>query len=84
MLYPFYFDDTYILILAAAAFSMWSSWRVNSTYNEYYKVQSRTGVTAAEAARLILENNGIYDVQVIHIAGNLTDHYNPGKNAHVP
>ncbi len=79
MLYPFYFDDTYILILAAAAFSMWASWRVNSTYNEYYKVQSRKGVTAAEAARLILENNGIYDVQILRTQGRLTDRFVPSK-----
>ena len=36
-------------------------------------------MTGKEAAEQILRRNGIYDVQVIHIPGNLTDHYNPGK-----
>ena len=42
-------------------------------------MRSHTGMTGREAAEQILRRNGIYDVQVIHIAGNLTDHYNPGN-----
>ena len=43
------------------------------------RVRSHSGMTGKEAAERILRRNGIYDVQVIHIPGNLTDHYNPGK-----
>ena len=52
---------------------------MNSVFSRYSGVRSRLGLTGREAAEQILHRNGIYDVQVIHISGNLTDHYNPGK-----
>lgn len=48
-------------------------------FSQYSTVRSHSGMTGREAAEQILRRNGIYDVQVIHIPGNLTDHYNPGK-----
>ncbi len=81
MFYPFYyyFDRTYILIIIAAVFSMWASYRVQSTYTKYSRVASRTGITAGEAARRILANNGIFDVTIRRTAGKLTDRYVPAK-----
>lgn len=73
----FFYDATYILVLIGALLSMWASARVNSTYKKYAKVRSMSGLTGAEAARRILQGAGIYDVQVEHIGGNLTDHYDP-------
>lgn len=78
MLY-YYYDWTYILVLVGAVICMAASARVKSTFNRYSTVRSRSGVTGREAAEQILRRNGIYDVQVIHIPGNLTDHYNPSK-----
>ncbi len=78
MLY-YYYDWTYILILIGAAICIAASARVNSVFSKYSRVRSHSGLTGREAAEQILHRNGIYDVQVIHIAGNLTDHYNPGK-----
>ncbi len=72
-----YYDPTYILVLVGAVLSLWASARVNSTYRKYAKVRSRLGLTGAEAARRILSSAGIYDVRVEHIAGSLTDHYDP-------
>lgn len=78
MLY-YYYDWTYILVLIGAAICIAASARVNSVFSKYSRVRSHSGLTGREAAEQILHRNGIYDVQVIHIAGNLTDHYNPGK-----
>nr|WP_294493318.1 zinc metallopeptidase [uncultured Mediterraneibacter sp.] len=75
----YYYDWTYILVLIGAVICIAASGRVNSVFSRYSRVGSRTGLTGREAAEQILRRNGIYDVQVIHIPGNLTDHYNPGK-----
>ena len=78
MLYYFY-DWTYILVIIGAVISLAASARVNRVFTQYSTVRSHSGMTGREAAEQILHRNGIYDVQVIHIPGNLTDHYNPGK-----
>lgn len=75
--YYYYYDPTYILVIIAAVFSMWASFKVRSTFNRYSKERSQTGMTGAQAAKMILENNGIYDVTVEHIRGSLTDHFDP-------
>lgn len=75
--YGYGIDPTMILVLIGALLSMWASSRVNSTYARYAKVQSRTGMTGAEAALRILHSQGIYDVTVQQVAGHLTDHYDP-------
>lgn len=77
MLYGFYFDPTYILIIIGAVLCMVASAHVNSTFRKYSKVASNSGMTGAEAAARILESQGIYDVTIQHIGGELTDNYNP-------
>ena len=71
------FDPTYLLVLAGAVLSMMASAKVKSTYARYARVGSRTGMTGADAARRILDSQGIYDVSVQQVAGELTDHYDP-------
>ena len=75
----YYYDWTYLLVLIGAVICIAASGRVNRTFARYSRVASHSGMTGKEAAEQILRRNGIYDVQVIHIPGNLTDHYNPGK-----
>ena len=76
--YGYYgFDWTYILVLVGAVLSLLASAKVNSTFNKYKRIRSATGMTGAEAAERILHQNGIYDVGIEHISGNLTDHYDP-------
>ncbi|MGN0373122.1 MAG: zinc metallopeptidase [Enterocloster sp.] len=77
--YPmgYYFDPTYFLILIGVVISMMASAKLNSTYARYSGVRSRCGMTGAEAARQLLNSQGIYDVQIRHVTGNLTDHYDP-------
>lgn len=71
------YDSTYILVLIGVAICLFASSRVNSVFRRYSTVRSRSGLTGREAAERILRANGIYDVTVRHIPGNLTDHYDP-------
>ena len=76
--YGFYgLDWTYILVLIGAVLSLIASAKVNSTFNKFNKVRSASGMTGAQAAQRILQQNGIYDVAVEHVSGNLSDHYDP-------
>ena len=75
--YGYYFDWTYILILIAAVISIIAQIRVNTTFKKYSHVASASGITGAQAADRILKSQGIYDVTIRQVAGNLTDHYDP-------
>lgn len=75
--YGYYYDPTYILVLIGLILTMFASFQVNSTYSKYAKVRSMSGMTGAEAAQRILWSAGINDVQIEHISGSLTDHYDP-------
>lgn len=79
MIYPMYymFDPTYILVLIGVILSLMASAKVNSTYQRYARVGSACGMTGAEAARRLLNSQGIYDVTIRPVPGNLTDHYDP-------
>lgn len=76
----FYFDPTYIVLLPALIFAAYAQLKVSSTYNRFSRVDNRNGWTAAEVARRILDSNGLHDVQIQRISGNLTDNYNPSTN----
>ena len=71
------FDPTMILVYIGALLSMWASSKVNSTFQRYSRVRSMTGMTGAEAAKRLLQSQGIYDVTVQPVRGQLTDHYDP-------
>lgn len=73
----YYFDPTWILVIIGAVLSMAASARVNSTFSKYSKIRSMTGMTGAQAASRLLNSQGIYDVQVREVRGQLTDHYDP-------
>ncbi len=79
MYYPMYymFDPTYVLILIGVIISLGASAKLRSTYQRYAGVRSRCGMTGEEAARQLLRSQGIYDVTIRRVHGNLTDHYDP-------
>ena len=79
-LFSMSYTTAYLLCIAAFIFAVVCSINVKSTFNKYDRIASRRGVTAAQAARQILDRNGLYYVQVQRIAGNLTDNYNPKTN----
>lgn len=73
----FMFDPTIFLVLIGVVLSMWASSRVQGTFRRYQQVRSTTGMTGAEAAKRLLQSQGIYDVTVRPVSGQLTDHYDP-------
>ncbi len=76
--YPgFYLDWTYLLIIAGVVLSLWASAGVKSAFRRFSSVPTIRGFSGAQAAQEILHRSGIYDVRVIHIRGNLNDHYDP-------
>lgn len=76
----FYYDWTIILILPVVILSLWAQSNVNSNFKKYSQVYSRIGLTAAEVTRRILDLNGLTNVRIERIAGNLTDNFNPKDN----
>ncbi len=75
--YYYAFDPTYILVIIGVALSMIASMRVKSTFGKYSRVMSCTGLTGAIIADRMLRANGITDVEIRQIPGDLTDNYNP-------
>ncbi len=81
---PYYyygFDWTYIfIVLPCFILALAASSRVNSTFRKYAKQLSSRHITGQEAAQRVLRANGINDVQITRVKGNLTDHYDPKTN----
>ena len=75
----FFLPDRYylLLVLPAILIALWAQLQVKSTFARYSSVSVRGGLTGAEAARRILDANGLQHVAVEPVAGNLTDHYDP-------
>ena len=67
-----------VMVLGAVISGIAALW-VKSSYSKYSKQQSNSGMTGAQVARSILDRNGLTDVPVEPVAGQLTDHYDPGK-----
>lgn len=73
-----FFDTTYLIfVLPALILAMWAQSMVSSTYTKYSSVLSTRGITGAEVADKILKLNGVFDVKIEKISGNLTDHFDP-------
>ncbi|MBQ3161669.1 MAG: zinc metallopeptidase [Oscillospiraceae bacterium] len=75
-----YFDSTYLIVLPAIVFALIAQLMVKSTFQKYSKEKNEYGYTAREVARRILDENGLNNVQIEYIGGNLTDHYDPSAN----
>ncbi|MET3292096.1 UNVERIFIED_CONTAM: Zn-dependent membrane protease YugP [Brevibacillus sp. OAP136] len=72
-----FFHPMDFLILIAFGLSLWAQFRVKGTFNRFAEVPVSTGMTGAEAARRMLDANGLSNIPVEHIPGTLTDHYDP-------
>lgn len=75
--YYYGFDWTYLLLVIGLVLSLVVSGRMKTTASKYSRIQSRCGLTGAQAAQRILSAAGVQGVTIGHISGNLTDHYNP-------
>ena len=82
----FFFDPTYLLFMVPAFLLMAvTSWYVNSAYKKWSQVRAQSGLTGAQAAQRLIssasyataEGQGLRDVRILGIGGNLTDHYDP-------
>lgn len=72
-----YYDSTIWLLLLGIIITIWAQIRVSSAFNKYSKIASRQGMPAYQVARQILDYNGLSNIAIEQVAGNLTDHYDP-------
>lgn len=75
----FFYDWTMLLLIPGILISLWAQARVKSTYETYSRRASACGMTGAQVAQEMLRREGIYDVSVETVRGNLTDHYDPSS-----
>lgn len=78
--YGYYFDPTYVLVIIGFLLTLFASFGVKGTFKKYDKVRSARGITAADAARRILDANGLHNIRIERVSGDLTDHYSPKEN----
>lgn len=68
-----------IILIPAILFTMYAQSKVNSNFRRYSNVRNARNMTGAEAARRMLDANGLRNVQIEQVRGSLTDHYDPRK-----
>lgn len=71
----FFFWD--LFLLPAILVTLYAQWKINSTYNKYSQIPSKKGMTGADVARYILNMNGLHDIPIERVGGQLSDHYDP-------
>ena len=76
----FYWDSTYILVIIGMVLCLGASALVNSTMSRYSRIRNYSGITGAEAARRILNSEGLHNVQIECLASEQGDHYDPRTN----
>ncbi|ASA20660.1 zinc metallopeptidase [Paenibacillus donghaensis] len=67
----------FVLVIIAFLFTLWAQFRVKGTFNKWAKVESSSGMTGYDAARRMLDANGLHDVPIEPVRGSLSDHYDP-------
>ncbi|MBM3324816.1 MAG: zinc metallopeptidase [Calditrichaeota bacterium] len=78
-MFPFMFDPTFIILIPALVLAIWAQTKVRSTYQKFSQVRNRANLTGAQVARRILDSQGLSDIKVEPVEGELTDHYDPRK-----
>ena len=81
MYFPYYFDWTLIILIPAIVLSFWAQAKVSTTFSKYSQVRCSRGYTGADAARKMLNANGLDSVPIYAIQGTLTDHFDPRNNS---
>ncbi|SCH13317.1 MULTISPECIES: zinc metallopeptidase [unclassified Romboutsia] len=75
----FYYDRTMLILIPAILFTMYAQYKVSTTTNKYLRINAHRGYTGEQVARTILNNNGLYDVNIEMVRGHLSDHYDPRR-----
>lgn len=70
---------TFILSLLGIGIVIFAQARINSAYGKYKKVSCKKGITGFEVARMILDSNGLNDIHIVEVKGELSDHYDPTR-----
>lgn len=79
--YLYYYDWTYILLMIPCILlSLFAQLKVNSAFNKYSKIRNSRNMTGAQAAEYLLRANGVTGVQIEHVSGRLSDHFDPRTN----
>lgn len=78
MPYFYGFDSYVFLIIPAIIISLWAQLSVKTAFSKYSRI--RADLTGAEAARMVLQINGVHNVKIERVSGSLTDHYDPRTN----
>lgn len=73
----YYYYGEYWILLPAILLTLYASFKVNSTFRKYSKVENSRGITGYDCARKILDSNGLSDVEIQRVEGSMTDHYDP-------
>ena len=73
----FFYDSTMLLLIPALILAVWAQIKVKSTYRKYKQITASRGVTGASVAKFIMDQNGIHDVDIEPVEGELSDHYDP-------
>lgn len=76
----FYGDWTMILVIPGLLLGLWAQMRVSSAFRKYSAVYARSGMSAEDVARSMLNQAGCGNVSIRSVSGNLTDHYDPRNN----
>src|SRR5690554_890490 len=75
-----FYDPTFILVLPALFFAMYAQFKVQSTFSRFLRERSYGGFTGYQVARQILDDNGLHNVSVERVGGQLSDHFDPRSN----
>ena len=75
----FWYDWSYVILIPAILFTLYAQAKVQGNFKKYSKVRNMKGLTGAQAARRMLDANGLTEVPIEQISGSLTDHYDPRK-----
>ena len=76
-----FFDPYFFVTIPGVLLALWAQMRLTSTYARYSQVGSARNIRGAEAARWILDRNGLSNVDIHEVEGHLSDHYDPTKRA---
>ncbi len=80
MIYPYgFFDTTMIILIPAVILTLYAQSKVKSNFEKYIQVQTRKGYTGFQVARMLLNQNGLHDIPIELVNGQLSDHYDPIK-----
>lgn len=75
-MYGFY-DPTYLVLIPAILFTMWAQTKLKTSYAKYRQLPNRRQITGAEAARYLLDRNGLSNIRIERVQGMLSDHFDP-------